>query len=124
MQGRLSFSTRGTFRVPTPTVSVIDFTAISEKEVTRDEIREAMRQYAEGEMKGILAVTDEPLVSTDLKGTSYSSVFSAPDTLVIGNMVRWWPGTIASGDMPAERLTWLLSWQASSLQDETLLAVF
>jgi glyceraldehyde-3-phosphate dehydrogenase/erythrose-4-phosphate dehydrogenase len=37
-----------------------------------------VKEYAEGEMKGILAVTDEPLVSTDLKGTTYSSVFSAP----------------------------------------------
>jgi glyceraldehyde 3-phosphate dehydrogenase len=39
-------------------------------------------------MKGILGVTDEPLVSTDMRGTNYSSVYSAMDTLVIGNMVK------------------------------------
>jgi glyceraldehyde 3-phosphate dehydrogenase len=76
------------FRVPTPTVSVIDFTAILEKEANKEEIRRAMLEYADGEMKGILAVTDEPLVSMDLKGTTYSSVFSALDTLAIGNLVK------------------------------------
>ncbi len=76
------------FRVPTPTVSVVDFTAILNKEATKDDIRGAMQEYADGRMKGILQVTDEPLVSTDLKGTNYSSVFSALDTLVLGNMVK------------------------------------
>jgi len=76
------------FRVPTATVSVVDFTAILNKEATKDEIREAMLEYAHGPMKGILDVTDEPLVSSDLRGTTYSAVFSALDTLVIGNMVK------------------------------------
>lgn len=76
------------FRVPTPTVSVVDFTAILNKEATKEDIRAAMLEYANGPMKGILDVTDEPLVSTDLRGTTFSSVFSAMDTLVIGNMVK------------------------------------
>ena len=76
------------FRVPTPTVSVIDFTAILEKEVSKDDIRGAMLEYANGPMKGILEVTDEALVSTDLKGSNASSIFSAMDTLVLGNMVK------------------------------------
>lgn len=76
------------FRVPTPTVSVVDFTVILNKEASKDDIRAAMLEYAGGAMKGILDVTDEPLVSTDLRGTSYSSVFSALDTLVLGNMVK------------------------------------
>ena len=76
------------FRVPTPTVSVIDFTAILEKEVTKDDVRAAMLEYAGGPMKGILEVTDEALVSTDLKGSESSSIFSALDTLVLGNMVK------------------------------------
>ncbi len=76
------------FRVPTPTVSVVDFTAILNKEATKEDIRVAMLEYANGPMKGILDVTDEPLVSTDLRGTTFSSVFSAMDTLVIGNMVK------------------------------------
>ena len=76
------------FRVPTPTVSVVDFTATLNKEATKEEIRDAMLEYAQGPMKGILDVTDEPLVSTDLRGTNFSSVYSSMDTLVIGNMVK------------------------------------
>ena len=76
------------FRVPTPTVSVVDFTAILDKEATKEEIRAAMLEYANGAMKGILDVTDEALVSMDLKGTNFSSVYSAMDTLVLGNMVK------------------------------------
>jgi glyceraldehyde 3-phosphate dehydrogenase len=76
------------FRVPTPTVSVVDFTATLNKEATKEEIREAMLEYANGPMKGILDVTDEPLVSTDLRGTEFSSVFSAMDTIVLGNMIK------------------------------------
>jgi glyceraldehyde 3-phosphate dehydrogenase len=76
------------FRVPTATVSVVDFTATLEKEPTKDEVRAAMKEYADGPMKGILEVTDEPLVSMDLKGSTASSTFSAMDTLVVGNMVK------------------------------------
>ncbi len=76
------------FRVPTPTVSVVDFTAVLNKEVTKDEIRAAMLEYSNGSMKGILDVTDEALVSSDLRGTTFSSVYSAMDTLVIGNLVK------------------------------------
>ncbi|OQY90556.1 MAG: type I glyceraldehyde-3-phosphate dehydrogenase [Anaerolineae bacterium UTCFX1] len=76
------------FRVPTPTVSVVDFTAVLNKEASADEIRAAMVEYARGSMEGVLDVTDEPLVSTDLRGTEFSSVFSAMDTIVLGNMVK------------------------------------
>ena len=76
------------FRVPTPTVSVVDFTAVLNKEASKEEVRDAMVEYAAGPMKDILGITDEPLVSTDLRGTNYSSVFSSMDTLVIGNMVK------------------------------------
>ena len=76
------------FRVPTPTVSVVDFTAILNKEATKEEIREAMLEYANGPMKGILDVTDEALVSTDMRGTQFSSVFSSMDTIVLGNMIK------------------------------------
>jgi glyceraldehyde 3-phosphate dehydrogenase len=76
------------FRVPTPTVSVIDFTAVLEKEATKEEVTAAMNAAANGPMKDVLQVTDEPLVSSDLKGNEYSSIFSAVDTLVLGNMVK------------------------------------
>jgi glyceraldehyde 3-phosphate dehydrogenase len=76
------------FRVPTPTVSVVDFTALLKKEASADDIRNAMLEYAAGEMKGILGVTDEPLVSTDFRGTTFSSVFSSLDTVTLGTMVK------------------------------------
>ncbi len=76
------------FRVPTSTVSVVDFTAILAKEASKEEINAAMKAAAEGPMKGILAYTEEPLVSSDLKGDPHSSIFSALDTLTIGNMVK------------------------------------
>jgi glyceraldehyde 3-phosphate dehydrogenase len=76
------------FRVPVSTVSVIDFTAILNAEPSADEINAAMKQAAEGPMKGILAYTEEPLVSSDFKGNSNSSIFSATDTLTLGNMCK------------------------------------
>src|SRR5574342_421128 len=76
------------FRVPTPTVSVVDFTATLNKEVSKDDVRTAMLEYSNGPLKDILEVTDEALVSTDLKGSNSSSIFSAMDTLVLGNMVK------------------------------------
>ena len=47
-----------------------------------------MKEYAEGQMKGILRYSDEPLVSTDLKGDTHSSIFSAVDTITIDNMCK------------------------------------
>lgn len=76
------------FRVPTATVSVVDFTAVLNRDVTVEEINGAMKEYAEGPMKGILGYTEEPLVSSDLKGDPRSSIFSALDTLAIGNLVK------------------------------------
>jgi glyceraldehyde 3-phosphate dehydrogenase len=76
------------FRVPTPTVSVIDFTAILRKAPSKEAVRETMLAAANGRMKGILRVTDEPLVSTDLRGDPHSSIFSAIDTLIIENLVK------------------------------------
>lgn len=76
------------FRVPTPTVSVVDFTAVLQKEASVTEINAVMKEYAEGAMKGILAYSDEELVSTDLRGNTHSSIFSAVDTITIGNMAK------------------------------------
>lgn len=76
------------FRVPTATVSVVDFTAVLDKDPTKEELRAAMLEYADGPMKGILEVTDAALVSMDLKGSTASSTFSALDTLVLGNLVK------------------------------------
>jgi len=76
------------FRVPVPTVSVVDFTALLGKEATPAEINAAVKEYAEGPMKGILQYSDEELVSSDLKGNPHSSIFSAVDTIGLGSFVK------------------------------------
>jgi glyceraldehyde 3-phosphate dehydrogenase len=77
------------FRVPVSTVSVVDFTALLSRDATPADINAAVKEYAEGPMKGILDYTEEPLVSSDLRGDPHSSIFSALDTLVIGgNMAK------------------------------------
>jgi len=76
------------FRVPVATVSVVDFTAVLGRDTTVAEVNSVMKEAAEGSLKGILQYTDEPLVSTDLKGNDHSSIFSAVDTLALGNMVK------------------------------------
>jgi len=76
------------FRVPTPTVSVVDFVATLKRAVTKDEVNAALRRAAEGPMKGIMAYTEEPLVSSDLKGDPHSTIVSGIDTLAMENMVK------------------------------------
>jgi glyceraldehyde 3-phosphate dehydrogenase len=71
-------------RVPTSTVSVVDFTATLEKETTTDEFRAAFKKAAEGPMKGILGYSEEPLVSVDYKGDPRSSIIDAELTSVMG----------------------------------------
>jgi glyceraldehyde 3-phosphate dehydrogenase len=75
-------------RVPTPTVSVVDFTALVSKKATVEEINAAMKAAAEGPMEGVLRYSDEELVSTDLRGSAHSSIFSAVDTVLIDDMVK------------------------------------
>ena len=71
-------------RVPTSTVSVVDFTAQLATPCTTDELRQAFRDAAAGPMKGILAAIDEPLVSIDFKGDPHSSSVDLPFTSVLG----------------------------------------
>ncbi len=76
-------------RVPTPNVSVVDFVAVLGKNATADEINDALKSASEGPMKGVLAYTDEPLVSIDFNGNSNSSIVDGQLTSVIdGNMVK------------------------------------
>jgi hypothetical protein len=67
---------------------VVDFTAILDRDVSKDEINAAMREYSEDNMLGILGYTEEPLVSSDFRGDTRSSIFSALDTLVVGNLAK------------------------------------
>ncbi len=76
-------------RVPTPTVSVVDFTATVGRDTTVDELNIAFRAAEAGPLQGILGVSDEPLVSMDFKGDSRSSIIDADSTMVLGgNMVK------------------------------------
>jgi len=77
------------FRVPVPVVSVVDFVADLDKEVTVEQINQAFRVAAEGALSGILEYCQEELVSMDFKGNPSSSIVDAPSTMVIaGNMVK------------------------------------
>lgn len=76
------------FRVPVPTVSVVDFTAHLAREAAPDEVNAAMNVAATGPLKGILEYTEEPLVSTDNIRNPHSSIFSAIDTVAIEDMLK------------------------------------
>ena len=76
-------------RVPTPDVSLVDLTAELDKPATKESVNAALKAAAEGKMKGILAYTDEPLVSSDFKTTDVSSTVDSLLTMVMGdNLVK------------------------------------
>ncbi len=81
-------------RVPTPTVSVVDFTATVRRATTVDELNAAFRTAAAGPLAGILGVSDEPLVSMDFKGDPRSSIIDAESTMVLGGtmvkVIAWY----------------------------------
>jgi glyceraldehyde 3-phosphate dehydrogenase len=81
-------------RVPTPTVSVVDFTAEVSRPTSVDEVNAAFRAAAAGPMDGILGVSEEPLVSTDFRGDSRSSIIDALSTMVLGGtmvkVIAWY----------------------------------
>src|SRR6266536_4278251 len=75
--------------VPTVTVSVVDFVATIAKEATKDQINQAFKNAAAGPLKGILEYTEEPLVSSDFRGDSHSSIIDGDSTMVLGgNLVK------------------------------------
>ena len=75
-------------RVPTPTGSLTDLTFQTSKETTVEEVQAAVKKAAEGPLKGILAYTEDPIVSKDIEGDPHSSIFDATETKVIGNLVK------------------------------------
>ncbi len=77
------------FRVPTATGSVTDFVVDLGREVTAAEVNQAFRAAAEGALKGILEYTEDPIVSSDVRGNPHSCIFDALSTIVMeGNMVK------------------------------------
>jgi glyceraldehyde 3-phosphate dehydrogenase len=80
-------------RTPVPDGSVVDFTVLFEREASVDEVNAALKQAAEGPLKGILRYTDEPIVSSDIIGDPHSSIFDSSLTMVLGRqakLVSWY----------------------------------
>ena len=75
-------------RVPTPTGSLTDLTFIAKKEVSVEAVKAAVKAAAEGELKGVLEYTEDPIVSSDIVGDPHTSIFDATETKVIGNLVK------------------------------------
>jgi glyceraldehyde 3-phosphate dehydrogenase len=94
-------------RVPTPTVSVVDFVAEVEKATTAEELNAAFDKAAAGPMKGILGITREPLVSSDFKGDDRSAIIDGLSTMVMGGtmvkVVAWydneWGYSVRTADL-------------------------
>ena len=81
-------------RVPTPDVSVVDFVAVLKQDTTAEAINAALKEAADGPMKGILAYTEDPVVSTDMLNNPNSSIVDAELTKVLGGnlakVVSWY----------------------------------
>ena len=96
------------FRVPTPTGSLTDFVAILKKNVTVEEVNAAMKEAAEGELKGILAYSEEALVLQDIVSDPHSCIFDSGFTYVVGgNMVKvcgWYDNEWGYSNRAAEAL--------------------
>jgi glyceraldehyde 3-phosphate dehydrogenase len=86
--GFASTITTHMLRVPLPTVSMLDFTAVLGRSVAKDEVLTALKGAASGRMENVLAVTEEPLVSVDFKKNPYSCVVDGTLVVVHGNMVK------------------------------------
>lgn len=78
----------GAMRVPVPTGSLTDFTAVLKKEATAEEVDAAFKQAAAGAMKGILQYTTEPLVSSDIVGNKHSCIYDSEQTKADGTLVK------------------------------------
>ena len=75
-------------RVPTPSGSITDFVVLLKKDVTAEEVNDAMKKAADNELKGILEYTTEPLVSVDIVGNTHSCIFDSEFTNTQGNLVK------------------------------------
>jgi len=86
LQGRMNGLA---LRVPVPNVSIVDLTALLSRNVTKEEVNEAFKRAAEGELKGILAYTEEPIVSVDVNHDPHSAIVDGLSTMVVGgNLVK------------------------------------
>lgn len=100
-------------RVPTPNVSIVDLVAELEKDVTAEEINAALKTAAEGPLKGILAYSELPLVSSDYNGATVSSTIDALSTMVLeGNMVKvlsWYDNEVGYSNRVVDLVDYIAS---------------
>lgn len=100
-------------RVPTPNVSIVDLVAELEKEVTVEEVNASLKAAAEGELKGILAYSELPLVSSDYNGVTVSSTIDALSTMVIeGKMVKvlsWYDNEVGYSNRVVDLVDYIAS---------------
>jgi glyceraldehyde 3-phosphate dehydrogenase len=100
-------------RVPTPTVSIVDLVAETNKPTTKEAVNDMFRRYESGRMKGILGVSDEPLVSMDYKGDPRSSIVDALSTMVVAdNLVKilaWYDNEWGYANRCADLASFLLA---------------
>ncbi len=75
-------------RVPTPDGSITDFVVTLKKDVTVEDVNKAMKDAADGPMKGVLEYCEDPIVSSDIVGNTHSCIFDVPSTMVSGNLVK------------------------------------
>lgn len=95
-------------RVPVPTGSLTDLSAVLKKEATADEINAAMKEASEGPLKGILEYSEAPLVSTDIIGNPHSNIFDSKMTSTQGNLVKivgWYDNEAGYSNRTAELIT-------------------
>jgi glyceraldehyde 3-phosphate dehydrogenase len=101
----------GAVRVPVATGSLTDLTAVVGKDTTEEEVLAAFKDAADGDLKGILQYTDEPLVSTDIIGNPHSCIFDSGTIKVDGNLVKvigWYDNEAGYSARTAELITMIV----------------
>ncbi|MCS7281592.1 MAG: type I glyceraldehyde-3-phosphate dehydrogenase [Desulfobacterota bacterium] len=99
-------------RVPTPNVSLVDFVCLLSRETTKEEVNNKFREYANGPMKGILYCSEEPLVSCDFNGSTYSSIVDMENTNVIGGrlvkVLSWYDNEWGFSNRMCELISYIM----------------
>uniref|UniRef100_A0A1I7W3Z7 Glyceraldehyde-3-phosphate dehydrogenase n=1 Tax=Loa loa TaxID=7209 RepID=A0A1I7W3Z7_LOALO len=101
------------FRVPTPDVSVVDLTCRLQKGATMDEIKAAVKEAAEGSMKGILDYTEDQVVSTDFTGDTHSSIFDAKACISLNSnfvkLIAWYDNEYGYSNRVVDLISYIAS---------------
>lgn len=100
-------------RVPTPNVSLVDFTFNAEKDLTKDSINNALRKASQNELKGVLAVEEKELVSVDFNGNPHSSIVDAKTTMVIqgktAKVLSWYDNEVGFSNRMVDMALYMMS---------------